>query len=68
MGRQSGGGPGDGAAGDGDGPEVKGAHDAEFVIVDGKAYILGMANDVQPSENPEWPFIYCTCRWFRCRR
>ncbi len=42
------------------GPEVKGAHDAEFVIVDGKAYIVAMANDVQPGESPEWPFIYCT--------
>jgi predicted neuraminidase len=41
-------------------PEVKGAHDAEFVIVDGKAYIVGMANDVQPGENAEWPFVYCT--------
>lgn len=42
------------------GPEVKGAHDAEFVIVDGKAYIVGMANDIQPGENPDWPFVYCT--------
>jgi len=42
------------------GPEVKGAHDAEFTIVDGKAYIVAMANDIQPGENPEWPFIYCT--------
>jgi predicted neuraminidase len=42
------------------GPEVKGAHDAGFVIVDGKAYIVAMANDVQPGENPEWPFVYCT--------
>lgn len=42
------------------GPEVKGAHDAEFVIVDGKAYIVAMANDVQPGENAEWPFVYCT--------
>lgn len=42
------------------GPEVKGAHDAEFVIVDGKAYIVQMANDIQPGENAEWPFVYCT--------
>lgn len=42
------------------GPEVKGAHDAEFVIVDGKAYIVAMANDVQPGESAEWPFVYCT--------
>lgn len=42
------------------GPEVKGAHDAEFVIVDGKAYIVAMANEVQPGESAEWPFVYCT--------
>jgi predicted neuraminidase len=42
------------------GPEVKGAHDAEFVIVNGKAYIVQMANDVQPGENAEWAFVYCT--------
>lgn len=42
------------------GPEVKGAHDADFVIVDGKAYIVGMANDIQPGESAEWPFVYCT--------
>ncbi|MBN8733462.1 MAG: exo-alpha-sialidase, partial [Acidobacteria bacterium] len=42
------------------GPEVKGAHDAEFVIVDGKAYIVAMANDIQPGENAEWAFVYCT--------
>jgi hypothetical protein len=41
------------------GPEVKGAHDAEFVIVDGKAYIVAMANDRQAGESPEWPYIYC---------
>ena len=42
------------------GPEVKGAHDAEFVIVDNRAYIVSMANEVQPGENAEWPFVYCT--------
>jgi predicted neuraminidase len=42
------------------GPEVKGAHDAEFLIVDGKAYIVAMANDIQPGESAEWPFVYCT--------
>jgi len=42
------------------GPEVKGAHDAEFVIVDGKAYIVSMANEVQPGEAADWPFVYCT--------
>ena len=25
-----------------------------------KAYIVGMANDIQPGENPEWAFVYCT--------
>jgi hypothetical protein len=42
------------------GPEVKGAHDAEFVIAGDRAYIVAMANDVQPGENAEWPFVYCT--------
>jgi hypothetical protein len=42
------------------GPEVKGAHDAEFVLVGSRAYIVSMANDVQPGENAEWPFVYCT--------
>lgn len=39
-------------------PKVKGAHDSDFVIVDGKAYIIYMANDVQPGEGPSWPFVY----------
>ena len=39
-------------------PKVKGAHDSDFLIVDDKAYIIYMANDVQPSENPRWYFIY----------
>lgn len=39
-------------------PNVKGAHDSDFIIEGGKAYIVYMANDVQPSENPEWPFVY----------
>lgn len=39
-------------------PEVKGAHDSDFVIVDGKAHIVTMANDVEPSENPLWPHVY----------
>lgn len=40
-------------------PQVKGAHDSDFVIVDGKAYIVYEANDVQPGEQPDWPFVYC---------
>ena len=39
-------------------PQVKGAHDAEFVIVGDRAFIVAVANDVQASENPAWPFIY----------
>lgn len=37
---------------------VKGAHDAEFVCVGERAFIVAVANDVQASENPAWPFIY----------
>jgi hypothetical protein len=39
-------------------PQVKGAHDSDFLIVGGKAYIVYMANDVQPGESPDWPFVY----------
>ncbi len=39
-------------------PTVKGAHDSDFIIVNGKAYIVYMANDVQPGEDPQWPFVY----------
>ena len=39
-------------------PAVKGAHDSDFLIVDGKAYVVYMANDIQPDENPFWPFIH----------
>lgn len=41
-------------------PQVKGAHDAEFAVVDGRAYIVSESNDERPGENPEWPFIYVT--------
>jgi predicted neuraminidase len=41
-------------------PEVKGAHDAEFVIVGERAFIVALANDQRASENPEWPFVYVT--------
>jgi predicted neuraminidase len=37
---------------------VKGAHDSDFVIIDGRAYVVYMANDVQPGENPNWAFVY----------
>ena len=38
---------------------VKGAHDAQFVIKDGKAYIVYEANDVRPGEASSWDFVYC---------
>ena len=49
-------------------PTVKGAHDADFVGLNGKAYIVYMANDLQPSENPAWPFIYCALTVFDLTR
>jgi hypothetical protein len=39
-------------------PAVKGAHDSDLLLLDGKAYIIYMANDVQPGEAPDWPFVY----------
>lgn len=39
-------------------PQVKGAHDAEFVISGGKAYIVAEANDERPGEAADWPFVY----------
>ena len=39
-------------------PQVKGAHDAGIVIVNDKAYVVAICNDVQPGENPEWAFCY----------
>lgn len=41
-------------------PQVKGAHDAEFVCVADKAYIVTEANDVMAGESAGWPFIYAT--------
>ena len=41
-------------------PQVKGAHDAEFVCVGDKAYIVTEANDVKAGESAGWPFIYAT--------
>lgn len=40
-------------------PQVKGAHDSDFLIADGKAYVVYMANDVQHGEAADWPFVYC---------
>ena len=39
---------------------VKGAHDAEFVCVGDRAYIVAEANDVKAGESAGWPFIYAT--------
>ncbi len=41
-------------------PQVKGAHDAEMAIVDGKAYIVAEVNDVRAGESAGWPEIYAT--------
>ncbi|MFZ4595508.1 MAG: exo-alpha-sialidase, partial [Verrucomicrobiaceae bacterium] len=41
-------------------PQVKGAHDAEFVCVGEKAYLVTEANDVKAGESAGWPFIYAT--------
>ena len=38
---------------------VKGAHDAHFLVHDGKAYIVYEANDVKEGEAAEWDFVYC---------
>ena len=39
---------------------VKGAHDAEFVCVGERAYIVTEANDVRAGESAGWPEIYAT--------
>jgi len=41
-------------------PSVKGAHDAEFVCVGERAYIVTEANDVRAGESAGWPEIYAT--------
>lgn len=41
-------------------PQVKGAHDAEFVCVGDRAYLVVEANDVKAGESAGWPFIYAT--------
>ncbi|MEQ1861067.1 MAG: exo-alpha-sialidase [Chthoniobacteraceae bacterium] len=41
-------------------PRVKGAHDAEFVCVGERAYIVAEANDVKAGESAGWSFIYAT--------
>jgi len=39
---------------------VKGAHDAEMVIVEGHAYIVSELNDVRSGESAGWPEIYAS--------
>lgn len=39
---------------------VKGAHDAEFVCVGERAFVVSEANDLKPGESAGWPFIYAT--------
>ena len=39
-------------------PQVRGAHDAEFACVGERAFVVAEVNDVRPSENAGWPFIY----------
>lgn len=39
-------------------PQVKGAHDSDFVYLRDRVYVVYIANDVQPGENPEWSFCY----------
>ena len=41
-------------------PGVKGAHDAEFVCVGDRAYVVTEANDLKAGESAGWPFIYAT--------
>ncbi|MDD4872706.1 MAG: sialidase family protein [Kiritimatiellae bacterium] len=39
-------------------PQVKGAHDAEMVMVKNRAYIVAEVNDERAGERAEWSFIY----------
>lgn len=41
-------------------PRVKGTHDAEFVCVGDRAYIVTEANDLKEGESAAWDFIYST--------
>jgi hypothetical protein len=38
--------------------KVQGAHDADFLILGDRAYIVAEVNDKEPGEDPCWPFIY----------
>ena len=39
-------------------PHVKGAHDAEMVIVSERAFIVAEVNDERPGESAGWPCVY----------
>ncbi|OYW76007.1 MAG: hypothetical protein B7Z37_10715 [Verrucomicrobia bacterium 12-59-8] len=41
-------------------PRVKGSHDAEFVCIGEKAYVVTESNDVRAGESAGWPEIYAT--------
>ena len=41
-------------------PQVRGAHDAEFVCAGDRAYIVAEVNDERAGENADWPSIYAT--------
>ncbi len=41
-------------------PQVKGAHDAEFVCVGDRAYVVAEVNDVRGGESAAWAEIYCS--------
>jgi hypothetical protein len=41
-------------------PQVKGAHDAEMVMVGERAYIVAEVNDVREGESAGWPEIFAT--------
>jgi len=39
-------------------PQVKGAHDADFVIANGRAFVVAEVNDVKPGESASLAYIY----------
>ncbi len=41
-------------------PQVKGAHDAEMVLVDDRAYVVAEVNDEKAGESAAWPGVYVT--------
>jgi hypothetical protein len=41
-------------------PRVKGTHDAEFLCVGDRAYVVTESNDLRAGESSAWPFIYVT--------